>query len=184
MIDTAARQQAQRPTRAGAGRMLAGLGLALVVDAIIMLSAPAVLAAVLFVPPVGLAFALVFAAAIGGATAGALWVVTRKRQVVAGVAAALAGTVGAVALLVSAGEIPVHWIPALGVDVGVVPAAVFAVGAAAVALPRWWARLGGSLVVILSVAARRSGSPRSSSSNGPSTRRYDRSSPTGTGPRA
>jgi len=43
-----------------------------------------------------------------------------------------------------------YLIPALGIDIGFVAAAPFAVAVAALAVPRWWVRLlGGALAVLM-----------------------------------
>ncbi|MFT4284956.1 MAG: hypothetical protein QM598_09005 [Protaetiibacter sp.] len=130
-------------------RLLAGLGGALLGSALLMLLAPSAVVAVLFVPPVSVLFAAAFATGLGAIVVLSLKLATGRRHLLAGVLAAIAGTVAAVAVVASSGQIPLFWVPVLGVDLGAVPAAFVAVGAAAVVLPRWWVRLAGAALVVL-----------------------------------
>jgi hypothetical protein len=134
-------------------RLLAGLIAAALIDSVLMLGVPQAAGAVLFLPLVGLLFPLVLFALVGFATGGIIRLAGGGRGVLAGVLAAIAAAIAAVVLFAQSPHIPMNWIPALGVDVGAVAAGPIAAAAAAIAVPRRWARVLGAVLVVAVVAA-------------------------------
>jgi len=90
--------------------------------------------------------------AVAFATIVILRIATGRRLVLAGVLAAVGGLVAFVVLMLQAREIPLYWIPVLSIDIGAAPAGVVAAGAAALAVPRWWVRVLGGIVVAGAIA--------------------------------
>jgi hypothetical protein len=131
--------------------MLAGLGSAAIANALLMLMVPQAVVGTFFVPLVGIPFALVLFAAVGVVTSVSLRLFTGERRVAAGVVAAITAPVAAVAIFAQTQQIPMNWIPWLGVDIGLIAAGPIAVAAAAITLPRWWIRLLGAAFVVVAI---------------------------------
>lgn len=130
-------------------RMLAALGVATLMNAGLLLLGPGIVTAMLFVPLVGLPSALLLLAAIGFITGGLLKLATGTRAVLPGVLAAAAAALAGIVLFIRTPEIPMHWVGS--VDIGMLPAAAVATAAAAVALPRWWVKLIGGCVLVITI---------------------------------
>jgi len=143
-LPPAARVDPPRPT---ALRISLGLAAVAIANALIFLAAPMALVTVFFAFPFGLVAPLLLLAAVAAATIVILRIAVGRRLIWSGVLAALAGAITFGVLMARAGEIPMLWIPALSIDVGGMPAGVVAAGAAALAVPRWWARVAGAVVV-------------------------------------
>lgn len=132
--------------------MLAGLAIAAVVGSLLMLAAPAIVTAVFFAPAFGIPETIVLLVAVGLATGGILQLFTGRRQIGAGVLASLAATAALIVLFIMTPRIPMNWIPALKADIGMLPAGPIAAAAAALALRRWWIRIGGAVVLLAAIA--------------------------------
>src|SRR5690606_20676063 len=112
-------------------RTLVGLGVAATANALLMLVVPPAVAGVFLVPLVGIPLALVLFAAVGVVTSLSRRVCTGERRVVAGIVAAIIAFVAAVAIFAQTPQIPMNWIPWLGLDIGFAAVGPVAVAAAA-----------------------------------------------------
>jgi hypothetical protein len=132
-------------------RTLVGLGVAATANALRMPVVPQAVAGVFFVPLVGIPLALVLFAAVGVVTSLSLRLCTGERRVVAGIVAAIIAFVAAVAIFAQTPQIPMNWIPWLGLDIGFAAVGPIAVAAAAITLPRWWIRLLGAALMVVAI---------------------------------
>jgi len=153
VVDHDGRTAVHPPDGARRGiRMLVGLVGAAALNTGILLAGPAALVGVVYAPLVGVPMLLLMFGAVGFATAGILRLAIGVWRPLTGVLAAVTALASCIVLFMQTPEIPMVWIPALGIDVGFAPAGPMAAAAAAIALPRGWMRvLGGVLVLLVGV---------------------------------
>jgi hypothetical protein len=151
VVDHDGRTAVHPPDGARGGiRILVGLVGAAALNTGILLAGPAALVGVVYAPLLGIPMMLLMFGAVGFATAGILRLASGAWRPLSGVLGALAALAACIVLFMQAMEIPMVWIPALGIDVGFAPAGPIAAAAAAIALPRRWMRVLGGVLVLLS----------------------------------